>query len=152
MHKHQEAVIALGRVSLPAAAIAAFAATPLVRFADPAALWAGGYALACGVTWVVVAPAMLSGKWMLRFGGAMAVTGMALLFYLGDAGITASKANDKRCLAIQRDMLSAQPRREDGPDLFQALGCRPQGQGSVFAKPESPPPGGMGERVKPRIW
>lgn len=43
------------------------------------------------------------------------------------------KANDRRCLAIQRDMLSAQPRRADGPDLFQALGCRPQGEGNVYA-------------------
>lgn len=42
-------------------------------------------------------------------------------------------ANDRRCLAIQRDMLSARPRRTDGPDLFQALGCRPQGEGSVYA-------------------
>lgn len=45
------------------------------------------------------------------------------------------RANDKRCLAIQRDMLSSQPRRADGPDLFQALGCRPQGEGSVYAQP-----------------
>lgn len=44
-------------------------------------------------------------------------------------------SNSNRCIAIQRDMLSAQPRRNDGPDLFQALGCRPQGGGSVFAKP-----------------
>lgn len=40
----------------------------------------------------------------------------------------------RRCLAIQHDMLSAQPHRDDGPELFQALGCRPQGAGSVFAK------------------
>jgi len=44
-------------------------------------------------------------------------------------------ANDRRCLAVQRDMLSARPRRADGPDLFQALGCRPQGEGSVYAPP-----------------
>lgn len=43
------------------------------------------------------------------------------------------KANNRRCLVIQRDMLSAQPRRADGPDLFQALGCRAQGEGSVYA-------------------
>jgi hypothetical protein len=48
-----------------------------------------------------------------------------------------SAANERRCLAVQRDMLSAQPRRDDGPDLFQALGCRPQGEGSVFATPTS---------------
>ncbi|WP_235516878.1 hypothetical protein [Sphingomonas sp. Leaf28] len=47
-------------------------------------------------------------------------------------------ANDRRCLAIQHDMLSASPRRSDSADLFQALGCRPQGEGSVFAKPRTP--------------
>lgn len=44
-------------------------------------------------------------------------------------------ANANRCLAVQRDMLSARPARPDGPDLFQALGCRPQGEGSVYAPP-----------------
>jgi hypothetical protein len=53
-----------------------------------------------------------------------------------DYGIS-DRANDRRCLAIQRDMLSARPRRADNPDLFQALGCRPQGEGSVYAPPRS---------------
>lgn len=43
-------------------------------------------------------------------------------------------ANDIRCFAIQRDMLSSMPLRSDDPDLFQALGCRPQGEGSVYAE------------------
>lgn len=43
--------------------------------------------------------------------------------------------NDKRCLSIQRDMLSAHRRIEDGPDVFQALGCRPQGSGIIRVKP-----------------
>jgi len=43
-------------------------------------------------------------------------------------------ANSRRCLAIQRDMLSSMPLRSDDPDLFQALGCRPQGDGSVYAE------------------
>jgi hypothetical protein len=37
-----------------------------------------------------------------------------------------ASANDKRCLAIQRDMLSARPRHADNPAIFGALGCRPQ--------------------------
>jgi len=44
------------------------------------------------------------------------------------------EANDNRCLAIQRDMLSSMPLRSDDPDLFQALGCHPQGDGSVYAE------------------
>lgn len=54
--------------------------------------------------------------------------------YLDWKGVTPSTtANERRCLAIQLDMLSARPRRADSPDLFQALGCRPQGDGSVYA-------------------
>ncbi len=53
----------------------------------------------------------------------------------GYSGFKIDRANEMRCLAIQRDMLSAQPRRSDGPDLFQALGCKPQGEGSVYATP-----------------
>lgn len=43
-------------------------------------------------------------------------------------------ANDRRCIAIQADMLSSMPLRSDGPDLFQALGCKPKGEGSVYAE------------------
>lgn len=43
----------------------------------------------------------------------------------------ASQANDQRCYQLELDMLSAKPRRSDGPDIFQALGCRPQGYENV---------------------
>jgi len=56
-----------------------------------------------------------------------------------DPAFAAALANDRRCLAVQRDMLAAQPRRTDSPDLFQALGCRPQGEGSVYAPPARQP-------------
>jgi len=60
---------------------------------------------------------------------------LALLSYsFGEAGNDAV-SNDRRCLAIQRDMLSAHPRKPDGPALFQAFGCRPQGEGSVMVAP-----------------
>lgn len=57
-----------------------------------------------------------------------------LLWFLTPEQLDAT-ANDKRCLAIQKDMLSPHPLRSDAPDLFQALGCRPQGEGSVHAPP-----------------
>lgn len=44
--------------------------------------------------------------------------------------------NDQRCLALQRDMLSAHPRIGNSADVFQALGCRPQGQDRrIFVPP-----------------
>jgi hypothetical protein len=47
-------------------------------------------------------------------------------------------SNVRRCAAIQQDMLAARPRRDDSAELFQALGCRPQGDGNVFAPPQRP--------------
>jgi len=47
-------------------------------------------------------------------------------------------SNVRRCAAIQQDMLAARPRRDDSAELFQALGCRPQGDGDVFAPPQRP--------------
>ncbi|PTQ61014.1 hypothetical protein C8J26_1332 [Sphingomonas aurantiaca] len=34
--------------------------------------------------------------------------------------------NQRRCMIIQSDMLSAKPKRSDAADIFQALGCVPQ--------------------------
>jgi len=53
--------------------------------------------------------------------------------FTGVTGLKIDVANDRRCLALQRDILSADPRNENGIALFVALGCRPQGEGSVFA-------------------
>lgn len=47
-------------------------------------------------------------------------------------------ADERRCEALQSDMLSAQPRRVDSKELFAALKCSSQGAGSVFAKPRIP--------------
>jgi hypothetical protein len=69
-------------------------------------------------------------RWLL-FGGATLFAVAACGHVLGRVDV----ANDRRCLAIQRDMLAAQPRRLDDAELFKAFGCRPQGEGSVFAKP-----------------
>jgi len=65
----------------------------------------------------------------------------AALFALAAGGHVyerSNPANDRRCLAIQRDMLSSLPLRPDDPELFKALGCKPQGDGSVYAVSERP--------------
>ncbi len=50
--------------------------------------------------------------------------------------VWASGANDERCRAIQEDMLSAHPRKANGPELFQALGCAPTGDDpTIFVPP-----------------
>ncbi len=45
-------------------------------------------------------------------------------------------ANDARCSTLQSDMLSARPRKEHGPELFQVLGCSPIGtDATIFVPP-----------------
>jgi len=68
--------------------------------------------------------------------------GSGLFFLLGALSYAADHKppdlpNDRRCLALQRDILSAYPRKPDGPALFQAFGCRPQGEGSVMVPPSN---------------
>lgn len=65
---------------------------------------------------------------------AVSLCGMGAQRILSPA-FDADRANTRRCLALQRDMLSAQPRKPDGPALFQAFGCRAQGEGSVMVPP-----------------
>ena len=55
---------------------------------------------------------------MLTFGAFQAIP-------LAKVAARRSATNDRRCMAIQLDMLSAHPRRADGPALFHALGCVP---------------------------
>lgn len=54
-----------------------------------------------------------------------------LVIYEGAAADKDIQANIARCAVIQQDMLSVAPRRTDGADLFQALGCKPHGDGIV---------------------
>lgn len=63
--------------------------------------------------------------------GAMLLGGWTLI----RAGADAEKqllANDRRCLTIQTDIMMEVPRRADGPIMFEALGCRVQGEGQVI--------------------
>lgn len=124
-------------VSLPgaiaAATILAFFVQPLVAYMPP---WSIGVVIYTSLCYMgaVSAVAARDRPHAIAQGLQLAAGAIALIFAFGQAS-DARNVNDRRCLAIQRDMLSAQPRRDDGPDLFQALGCRPQGEGSVYATP-----------------
>ena len=65
------------------------------------------------------------GAW-LALALLVAVAGVGLLLYAGVDGLEHAHFNERRCRAIERDMVSASPRRSDGPALFQALACRPE--------------------------
>lgn len=128
-----KAAASSGAGFVAAAALLAYILQPYVRFL-PSNTAIGGVVLAISLVGYHAAAANKDFDKV----AARAVVGGLGVFLLMLSFFQAedeSWANDRRCLAIQRDMLSAQPRRHDGPDLFQALGCRPQGEGSVYAAP-----------------
>lgn len=120
------------------AVLLAFCMQPVLRFVDADRFLGGGAFVGAAFTGLVAAwnetkrlPAFvfgLSGIVMLLLGGW-------LLASTSTRAGSDAVANDRRCIAIQRDMLSAHRRIEDGPDVFQALGCRPQGTGVIRVKP-----------------
>jgi hypothetical protein len=74
-----------------------------------------------------------SARWPQLAGWLSAMLFSAGAVVTGLTGFKIDIANDRRCLALQRDILSAQPRKTNAVALFQAFGCRPQGPGSVYA-------------------
>jgi hypothetical protein len=119
------------------AAAYAFLVSPVLRYADVDILaWTAPIlGLGTAATWVAAHLRPPRIVFNLISGVAFASLTVLSLTVL-DARKSAS-ANDRRCLAIQRDMLSAHPRKPDGPALFQAFGCRPQGEGSVMVPPST---------------
>lgn len=121
-----------------AAAILAFCIQPVLRFVDADLFMGGGAIFGAGLTGVVAAfyerGRVALVVWAVTAAAMMVVGGWLLGTAATQAGRNAVD-NDARCLAIQRDMLSAHRRMQDAPDVFQALGCRPQGAGVVHVPP-----------------
>lgn len=115
------------------AAIAVVGSGPLLRFVDPVTVWTVALGLAAAVIINLLTEQEGLERWQQVLAWAFMTSACAVIIWTTSDWIAAARANDRRCLAIQRDMLSARPRRSDSPDLFQALGCRPQGEGSVYA-------------------
>ncbi len=123
-----------------AAALVAYFAAPLIGYMNASLLATFGFPLAAGVT----------GSWLtLHFGWNRrwdVVSNLAIVFgFIGliwQVTAAQSRYNDnlRRCLEIEQDMLSLAPRRSDGPELFQALGCHPQ-SGADLRFPAAKPAG-----------
>lgn len=106
---------------------------PVLALVQPGILAVSGLLFAFAVAWSVLSYRMeWNGPWDLPAPLALGLAAGILQPAISDV-VTAQKANVRRCEAVQADMLKAHPQRSDGPDLFQALGCRPQGFGSVHA-------------------
>lgn len=126
------------KAALLGAALMAFCLQPLVRFADAGEFMSGGALIAASLTGFAIFTVREEDKYAIVWGTTAALMGLQGVWILTAAVFAANNAaaqNDVRCLAIQRDMLSAHRRIADGPDLFQALGCRPQGGGIIRVRP-----------------
>ena len=124
------------RAAVLAAALLAFCTQPLMRFVDADRFLGGGALLAgsfCGFAMFISEPKAIMSIGYGVVAAILTLVGAYFLITGATQASAASVANDQRCLVIQRDMLSAKPRLSNGPDLFQALGCRPQGGGGVAA-------------------
>lgn len=129
---------ALGVISagvVPAAAVLAFAAQPILRFADPFLLLMFGIVVAASAAMLAAARLVTPDRpRRMVFWSFMAAPFVTLVAVAADAG-DKSDWNDRRCLRIETAMLGAvTDARDDLPDLFQALGCRPQREAPPGAK------------------
>lgn len=141
----QDVITAIDRALATMAILAAFALSPLLPFADPVSVASGGclFAVAAGSRFF---GQQLPPRWSI----ASAFAGLILFCIAGfillpaaDKAAAAAQANERRCLAIQNDMLSSLPLRANDADVFQALGCKPQGHGNVYADRDADDVGAM---------
>jgi hypothetical protein len=112
----------------------AWAAGPILRFAAPWTVWLLGTCIA-----LLVAVACVS--MMFRNEGhtphvayyciaATLLAGLCLLA-VGAAAALDSARLDGQCELLEIDAMSLKPLRIDSLDLFEKLGCRPQGVGTL---------------------
>lgn len=109
----------------------AYFSAPFLRFVGLRTFMLAGFIGVSGVTLAQVGIVMRNqlawtlARWLFW-------VSVANLLVLGVIAFRSARANDQRCMMLQRDMLSAHPRRADGPAVFGALGCRPQGEAATI--------------------
>lgn len=129
-HRAMDRLFVFARAAGPAtfvgAALFAYFTQSMARYVDVYAAY--GAAIAFTMALVVVSVAYTLERDV--FGVVVGLIGLfAGLYLLNEVVENAAKQasiNDQRCLRIEIEMLSATPRRSDLPEVFAALGCRPQ--------------------------
>lgn len=122
------------------AVVTTYFAGPVLRFVPGGLIATVGILLAfsAALTW----RSLFDDKptWVTVVGLAMTISSFVGLTGAAFFGSIRSDLNDARCANVQREMLLPNPRRDDLPDIFTALGCRPQGTDDIqFPKPETNP-------------
>jgi len=130
----------LATAAVIVAAVWAYFSAPVLRYADPAMLSSAGGLLGAGLAGAWMAGRMDWGRrWFVPY--ALVGVGAAIFLVIQlNVAYSFSDANIARCAALQADMISAQPKRSDSADVFDALGCIPRGTEAIhFPKTQAKP-------------
>lgn len=108
-------------------ALGAFCVQPLLPLVEPIWFLNGGLALGLGCAFFLTSYGNDARTMRSYWGsGIITIAGLVILTSVVTKAEARSEANQKRCILIEQDMLSKNPSLANGPDIFQALGCRPQ--------------------------
>lgn len=102
-----------------------FLASPMLIYADPSFELLSGLFLMTGLIFLTRIDPNES-VWWSRSGYALVSIGAvawATTLAFASLSNTAARA---ACMQLQRDMLSAHPTRTNAPEVFTAMGCKPQ--------------------------
>lgn len=108
------------------ASVIAYFAVPLLRFADPRALFDAGSMFAFGAAAFYIEVSYSDRRATLILFAGIFLIGVIEIASVQAEAFKVSRYVDQKCAVIQFDMLSPKPSRENLADAFQALGCRPQ--------------------------
>jgi hypothetical protein len=119
-------------------AVTAYFIGPLLRLTDEGTVASFGVMLGGGAAgWWLAIHESWSRPWKVVY-FLMALVGLVFLTLHVTSALPVYQANLRRCANIQREMLLPQPRRGDLPDIYQALGCHPQGMDDIQFPKQAP--------------
>ena len=128
-HRLVDQLMLFGRSTRPAlilgAAVFAYFNQPVIRFMDAYPAYEGAAVTAMGLILMTAAMTVRRDFLGIIFGIAAFVVGTMWLGDAFDDAVKRAARNDNRCFRIENEMLSTKPPRDDLPELYQALGCRP---------------------------
>jgi len=134
-HTFSDAVEVISVSAVPAAAVLAFVTQPLLHLADPQFLFYSGIWLAGSIAMLATARLMPPDRPRRWIFWVYMLIPLGALVFLSAGALEKAAWNDARCSYIQRAMLHPEPSTRDNlPEVFQALGCQPQGRAPVYVR------------------
>jgi len=116
--------------------VLAYFCQPLLAFADHSRSYTGAVIFVVGVLAVTICRQVSTWFWGELLGSI--VVFLSILVFQGamDEAFLAFRKNDSRCWVIEKAMMTGSSERDDLPDIFSALSCRPQtGDAIRLSKP-----------------